>query len=284
MPRRPDLPCADCGKLMWSSAGSAPIGKARCRPCRKARPIRVARTPQPYQKKSAYEWDCIVCGVHVVGTPRSHTGKKCDEHRSWKPRQCQTCDATFYTRWKARAYYCSEACGTQPEPLATWTNLRWRQCQCGKWICRPNNRQWCSNECYLHSEVARRGRPALDAPPPIPIKPCADCGSSTGSRRRTYCLPCSTIRRQASEQRARRVRRQRYGNTSRARARRYGVEYEPVDRIAVYNRDGWRCGICGLTVDKRLSAPHPMAASLDHVIPISLGGPHLYTNVQWGCG
>lgn len=38
MPRRPDLPCAECGQLMWRGTTSLPAGKARCLPCRRARP------------------------------------------------------------------------------------------------------------------------------------------------------------------------------------------------------------------------------------------------------
>lgn len=36
MPRRPDLPCASCGRLMWRGKGVLPAGKARCRQCRAA--------------------------------------------------------------------------------------------------------------------------------------------------------------------------------------------------------------------------------------------------------
>ena len=48
----------------------------------------------------------------------------------------------------------------------------------------------------------------------------------------------------------------------------------------VYVRDGWTCGLCNEGVDGSLRWPHDMSASLDHVVPISLGGPHLYSNVQ----
>lgn len=36
MARVPDLPCADCGKLMWSGTTSLPPGQARCQPCRRS--------------------------------------------------------------------------------------------------------------------------------------------------------------------------------------------------------------------------------------------------------
>lgn len=38
MPRNPDLPCADCGKMMWRGKGVLPAGQARCQPCRRIRP------------------------------------------------------------------------------------------------------------------------------------------------------------------------------------------------------------------------------------------------------
>lgn len=66
----------------------------------------------------------------------------------------------------------------------------------------------------------------------------------------------------------------------RTRARHYGVEYEPVSKRKVFARDGWRCGICGVSVDKGLSYPDPMSASLDHIVPLSVGGAHTHANVQ----
>ena len=32
------------------------------------------------------------------------------------------------------------------------------------------------------------------------------------------------------------------------------------------------CAICGLPIDKSLRFPHPMSATVDHIIPISRGG------------
>lgn len=48
----------------------------------------------------------------------------------------------------------------------------------------------------------------------------------------------------------------------------------------IYERDGWVCGLCGDDVDRDLNYPDPMSASLDHVVPVSLGGPHAMSNVQ----
>ena len=70
------------------------------------------------------------------------------------------------------------------------------------------------------------------------------------------------------------------------RAAKYGVDYEWIDSRKVYDRDGWICGLCHEPVDPELTYPDPMSASLDHIIPMSRGGPHLDSNVQcshWIC-
>lgn len=41
------------------------------------------------------------------------------------------------------------------------------------------------------------------------------------------------------------------------------------------------CAICGQPVDKSLRSPHPMSASVDHIIPIAKGGhPAALDNLQ----
>lgn len=66
----------------------------------------------------------------------------------------------------------------------------------------------------------------------------------------------------------------------RARARRWGVPYEPINRLHIFERDGWVCGICEEPVDRALEYPHPRSVSLDHIVPMSRGGGHLRRNVQ----
>ena len=41
------------------------------------------------------------------------------------------------------------------------------------------------------------------------------------------------------------------------------------------------CGICGKPVDKSLKFPHPLSASIDHIIPVDKGGhPSDISNLQ----
>lgn len=67
-----------------------------------------------------------------------------------------------------------------------------------------------------------------------------------------------------------------YANVRRAR-----ILNQPSEHfldIEVFERDGWRCGICGERINRRLRHPHPRSPSLDHVWHISCGGPHLPEN------
>lgn len=47
----------------------------------------------------------------------------------------------------------------------------------------------------------------------------------------------------------------------------------PALRQAVYDRDGWKCVICGFTAD----------LTLDHIVPWSLGGPDTFGNLRTLC-
>jgi 5-methylcytosine-specific restriction endonuclease McrA len=64
---------------------------------------------------------------------------------------------------------------------------------------------------------------------------------------------------------------QEYEARRRARKRRAG-KIEHIDRAYVYKRDKGLCSLCGRKVRKQ-------DMSLDHILPLSLGGSHCLTNV-----
>ncbi|MFH5773580.1 HNH endonuclease [Paracoccus sp. NGMCC 1.201697] len=62
------------------------------------------------------------------------------------------------------------------------------------------------------------------------------------------------------------------------------VDGELVDATRVFERDGYRCGICGRkTLPSKRGSTHERAPELDHIIAIALGGEHRYSNVQCAC-
>lgn len=59
---------------------------------------------------------------------------------------------------------------------------------------------------------------------------------------------------------------------------------EAVSPLVVFDRDGWTCKICSRPTPKHLrGSTDPRAPELDHVIPLSKGGEHTYSNTQCSC-
>lgn len=59
-----------------------------------------------------------------------------------------------------------------------------------------------------------------------------------------------------------------------------GAVIEKFDPWDVFERDGWVCGICGDPVEPALRWPDRMSVSLDHVVPLEMGGDHTPGNTR----
>ena len=51
-------------------------------------------------------------------------------------------------------------------------------------------------------------------------------------------------------------------------------------RYAIYERDAWKCQLCGKRVNPDLPWGHPMSASLDHIVPQDHMGGHEPSNLK----
>ena len=110
------------------------------------------------------------------------------------------------------------------------------------------------------------------------------CGSHWSKQQRAR-NPRDSATRSAYERDRRaknpdRVRQQWRAARAKRRAIERGADAEDFLPVDVFDRDGWRCGICDRPVKRALGHPHPMSASLDHVIPISQGGSHTMANTR----
>lgn len=67
------------------------------------------------------------------------------------------------------------------------------------------------------------------------------------------------------------------------RARMIGATIDGTVNVSkVFNRDKWRCYICGTKTQKKdIMADN--AAEVEHVVPLSKGGAHTYSNVRCSC-
>ena len=54
---------------------------------------------------------------------------------------------------------------------------------------------------------------------------------------------------------------------------------ERVDPREIFERDRWCCSLCLQPIDQSLSYPHPLSASIDHVVPVIHGGTHERSNL-----
>lgn len=66
----------------------------------------------------------------------------------------------------------------------------------------------------------------------------------------------------------------------RRRAIKMDVDADLIDRRAVFERDNNACQLCGDPMDMSKKTPHPLAPTIDHIVPISRGGTHTMDNIQ----
>lgn len=68
---------------------------------------------------------------------------------------------------------------------------------------------------------------------------------------------------------------------ARRRARKKATAVGPVDLAALWEEQDGFCALCNEPIDATLAYPDPMSKSVDHIIPLSKGGPHVQENLQW---
>jgi 5-methylcytosine-specific restriction endonuclease McrA len=152
----------------------------------------------------------------------------------------------------------------------------WRPCkQCGGSLKQhaTERTQFCSIRCASLYENKRT---------------CSDCGRlfvRMGVQGQSnYCLHCVDKRKRAYRKRVKKL----LGNY-RLRCRHYGVPYDrTVTRPRVFERDGYRCGLCGTKCLGRFtwreSRPDPRSPTVDHIIALAFGiKGHTWDNVQCAC-
>ena len=109
---------------------------------------------------------------------------------------------------------------------------------------------------------------------------CEDCGCPTpqGSRR---CIPhADEYRQRKAAEYLERNRDAMRAAHARYRALKRKAMVERFLHVEIFERDGWLCQLCGLPIDRDAAWPHPMSVSLDHIVPLSLGGAHSRANTQ----
>jgi len=245
-------------------------------------------------QKNSYE--CLICNKLVIqqkrtGAPLLYCSDECRNEarrrsilkyaakkRLREERLCAICGVLFIAEGQGVSgqRYCSDKCARRAEnnrrnklrddmrPMITCP-------QCGKTFKRRGGKTYCTYECYIESKRQKEQ-----------ISKCPICGQEFTQRgnKRKYCSHSCSTKAQSEVYR-------RNTATRRAQCATNG-RVKKIDPKSIFERDGWRCQICGKKVDKRLyhikgTKRYANAPSLDHIIPISKGGDHTRANVQCAC-
>lgn len=193
---------------------------------------------------------------------------------------CVGCSLEFHPKKSDRTTYCSRECSFKSKARQP---PKVRHCKHCAAPLQKGRKLFCSDECSERLVSLKRTRC------------CKVCQSSikvVGNEWQRFCgSECRELWRKqtaplriATRRKAKQVRRTKYGKGWRKRCRVLALAYEPVNVTVVFDRDRWCCQICGKrTPQSRRGSLTDNAPTLDHRIPLSKGGGHLYSNVQCAC-
>ncbi len=221
---------------------------------------RVCGGPLPKRKKYLCSPECkLADGARIAREKRALTPVP--------DRPCKECGATVsYVGVGIPPKFCSQACKlrfhsrVRRRRLLGVAPLDEQLCrECGlTFIRRKANQVYCSRRCY------QRGNPKRPKFTPS-TRRCQNCGGDFVSKRYDQRF-CSVKCQRAADGRRR----------ARALLRPLGEHYSDLD---VFERDHWRCHLCGKFVRRDVSRNDPLGATIDHIIPLSQGGTDEPTNV-----
>lgn len=203
------------------------------------------------------------------------------------------CPSHYSTWWREH--------GPKQDIVCTWCGAtarvsRKKAIYCSLTCCAKANQAMasCASNQARHRAAIERRLPVVYTGPIIPRQAPITLLYPKNRRRRLtagYCVICSTsyvsyfpldvtCSATCQEIHARTVKKT---GKDRRRARERGAYIEDVSRKRVFERDGYRCHLCGRKTLKGKRAPHPRSPSLDHVIPLAKGGRHESINCRCAC-
>lgn len=188
---------------------------------------------------------------------------------------CDTCEEMFMAE-SNQSKYCSEECNPSNWERSFVCFSECVTCQ-EVFATQSATQRYCSDECYEKASKQRKIEHWLSQPE----RECRQCGSKFQPQYKKLKNYCSTNCKEEYNRQARRSNESHY-----ARARKFGVAREKIVPTKVFKRDNYTCQCCGIKTDKSLVKENSNLdnePTLDHIIPMSKGGPHTYGNVQTMC-
>lgn len=190
---------------------------------------------------------------------------------------CKHCGKEYKPKAKDRITYCSRECSfadKKAKPKEPKEKLICTCVVCGKQFEGRKNSKLCNGDkCRKeYNNIKYHENAIIKHDKNASAIHCKECGKlfapSYGCKRRSFCSDkCS----------------KKYGRKQGKHKRRSilkQVEHINYSDLNIFKRDKWMCQLCGKKVNPKYIGNHPMAPSIDHIIPISLGGSDTPNNVQ----
>lgn len=219
------------------------------------------------------------CVKHLRRWERE-TGRRKDDatprKRKLGPYNCEHCYQTFYAKRRTEAKFCSRQCAFDRWGIVAEERDALRRIQRANKTGAVRTRSKVKSEASALRRIALAWRLAKGV--------CHVCGEPY-ARLRAWQRTCS---RACDAEHARRqielVRKHRKIAKAKRRAISKGAEADNIDPIKVFERDKWRCHICGKKTPRELrGSTHNDAPELEHIVSLADGGSHTWGNVACAC-
>jgi endogenous inhibitor of DNA gyrase (YacG/DUF329 family) len=132
------------------------------------------------------------------------------------------------------------------------------------------SQKFCSRECQHFNSML------FKLPKNVMARKCQECNFDSYFRQRY----CSSKCRSKAHRRTETYKLNKRAGSRRRRARKRNVHNETVYLEVIAKRDKYKCHICRKRVNMDLDNTNKYSPTMDHLIPISLGGDHTYTNIR----
>ena len=250
----------------------------------------MART---YHKKI-----CLNCNVEfeTLDKHQKFCSRQCGSQHTNAPKKkyyiCQYCGKSF---WKDSAYrmkYCSVECSRQAfreaHPKKT---LREKQrftkvcAWCGTvFETTKSQKIYCSHDCCYASNLKTKRDQWAEKYTPRRLV-CKECGSEVitecGDTHSVFCCKSCADRYERNAEHKTERHKEYMKKVKRKRKKQLQENHvEDVSYDTLFERDKGICQICGLPVPYDKCCDNNWGGTIDHIVPLSIGGKHSMSNCQ----
>ena len=248
------------------------------------------------------EYKRLGCAADGCGNERQSLGLCAMHYRRLKrhgttedlaAQACEHCGAVFQPTQRG-AMYCSKLCKqhawreknpdrTITSAVRTVSAVFAGYCQvCGSAFVGLRRKKYCSEQCQPSTANKSEHIRGKYFTPKARI--CPHCLLAWSAIKQTgpsdYCFSpeCVEARIKAHAKTGR------SDKSHIARAKKHGRKYGYFNVLRVFERDKWRCKMCGVKTPSKLRGTYePNAPEVGHIVALSVGGDHVMENIQCEC-